>query len=125
LNNARHTSPSSTPISSRVDTEFVNDDRNYSLSPTGEYALDDAENPLQLLVRASNLRRSKSEASDINASSPRTVNPENELDSFSDLHKFFLPMRASIDGYGREDDHESDPIYLGLVTEEEANMLLS
>ncbi|KAF2845977.1 hypothetical protein T440DRAFT_502142 [Plenodomus tracheiphilus IPT5] len=80
-------------------------------------ALEDVENPLQLLARASDLR----------IASPRTYGPTSpdgrnngsEQSAYLDVHHFFLPMKASLDqGPGL------DPIDVGLVTMNEAEMLL-
>ena len=80
-------------------------------------ALEDVENPLQLLARASDLRIATPHSYD-HASPDGKVNGS-EQSAFLDVHHFFLPMKASLDqGPGL------DPIDVGLVTKEEAEMLL-
>lgn len=84
-----------------------------------QQALDDAENPLQLLARASDLRLTTPMSSD-HMFTPSTSHKGSELDQQSDVHRFFLPIKASLDR-----GPSYDPIDLGLVTEEEAELLLS
>lgn len=83
-------------------------------------ALEDVENPLQLLARASDLRIASPHSLDNSTSTPGSrlngCDPANVLD----VHRFFLPMKAHLDqGPGL------DPIDVGLVTREEAEMLLA
>lgn len=96
------------------------------LSGDEQLALDDAENPLQLLARASDLRLATPQtfesASHLNCSTPSVPGPESERVDKSDISRFFLPMKASYDT-GPEHDTDSDPIELGLVTLEEAATL--
>lgn len=82
-------------------------------------ALDDAENPLQLLARASDLRLTSPQSSD-NPFTPASHLGGKDVDQQSDVHNFFLPIKASLD---RGPNY--DPIDLGLVTEEEAELLLA
>jgi hypothetical protein len=84
-----------------------------------QQALDDAENPLQLLARASDLRLTSPQSSDY-LFTPSISHMGSDADQQSDIHRFFLPIKASLDR-----GSEYDPIDLGLVTEEEAQLLLS
>ena len=72
--------------------------------------LDDAENPLQLLARASDLHV------------PSTKPLEHSISSGDPLHikSYFAPVRAKLDI-----GEDFDPIDLGLVSLEEAEMLFS
>jgi hypothetical protein len=81
-------------------------------------ALDDAENPLQLLARASDLRLTSPQSADANVSTP-SAHFSIELDDPSGVHRFFLPMRANYDV-----GPDLDPIDIGLLAVEEAAMLL-
>lgn len=85
----------------------------------GQQALDDAENPLQLLARASDLRLTSPQSSDF-PFTPSASHVGSDMDQQSDVKRFFLPIKASLD-HGPS----YDPIDLGLVTEEEADLLLS
>lgn len=85
------------------------------------FAVDDAENPLQLLARASDLSAPKNQASHSrhysNTSSvQRLLNPSRD----QALSAFFGPFRPSFDV-----GPETDPIEMGLVTEEEASSLVA
>lgn len=84
-----------------------------------QQALDDAENPLQLLARASDLRLTSPQSSD-NPFTPATSLLGSDADQQSDVHRFFLPIKATLDR-----GPAYDPIDLGLVTEEEAELLLA
>jgi hypothetical protein len=87
-------------------------------SSDDQLAIEGVENPLQLLARASDLRIAAPHSYDHSAT------PDVKLDgsvesAYLDVHHFFLPMKASLDqGPGL------DPIDVGLVTMEEAEMLL-
>lgn len=83
-------------------------------------ALDDAENPLQLLARASDLRLTSPHSGDIGASTPSSRTFASDRGDKSDVHRFFLPVKANLD-----QGPDLDPIDLGLVTMEEAEMLIS
>jgi hypothetical protein len=87
-------------------------------------SLDDAENPLQLLARASGLQLSSPQSSDANASPSTARQYGSERDDKVSIHQFFLPMKAGVDIDGRL-NAEADPIAIGLVTIEEAQMLFS
>lgn len=80
-------------------------------------ALEDVENPLQLLARASDLRIATPHTFD--HATPDGKIGGSEQSAYLDVHHFFLPMKASLDqGPGL------DPIDVGLVTKDEAEMLL-
>lgn len=87
-----------------------------------DVALDDAENPLQLLARASDLQLvppaiSRTSNSPNSLSSPGTVymnHPIRGVDSF------FVPIKASLDV-----GPELDPVDLGLITFEDAKDLFA
>jgi hypothetical protein len=81
-------------------------------------ALDDAENPLQLLARASDLRLGHPNTPSLAPSFQTHLGIESQ--NQSDIHRFFLPMKASAD----QDPH-LDPVSLGLVTVEEAKFLMT
>lgn len=82
-----------------------------------QLALDDAENPLQLLARASDL-------SALNNASPNApvASPESTISRTGtkelDIQTFFGPFHPSLDS-----EPEMDPVEMGLVTEEEASTL--
>jgi hypothetical protein len=83
-------------------------------------AINDAENPLQLLARASYLqapresRHGKSPQSAQSTAAAKPKGPANELQAF------FAPARASLDV-----GDDIDPISLGLVSDEEAESLFT
>lgn len=82
-------------------------------------AIEGVENPLQLLARASDLRIATPHTYD-HSSTTADIKLDGSVESaYLDVHHFFLPMKASLDqGPGL------DPIDVGLVTMEEAEMLL-
>jgi hypothetical protein len=83
-------------------------------------ALEDAENPLQLLARASDLRITSPHSFDDSAPTPGSKMNGSEQSAFLDVHRFFLPMKASLDqGPGL------DPIDNGLISKQEAETLLA
>lgn len=87
-------------------------------SSDDQLAVEDVENPLQLLARASDLRITS--PLDNVVSTPGSKVNGSEHSAFLDVHQFFLPMKANIDqGQGY------DPIDIGLVTKEEAKTLLA
>ncbi|KAL3470896.1 hypothetical protein BJX99DRAFT_238592 [Aspergillus californicus] len=96
-------------------------------SNSGEsLALDDAENPLQLLARASDLQLSPNDVRDA-ASWPSLRTPQPTADPSVSLEgniaaakTFFIPVRASLDI-----GPDLDPIEIGLVTLPEAESLLA
>lgn len=86
-------------------------------SSDDQLALEGVENPLQLLARASDLRIASPHTISTSVSTPGSrlafIEPS------TDVHRFFLPMKASLDqGPGL------DPIDVGLVTLDEAETLL-
>ncbi|KAF2828096.1 hypothetical protein CC86DRAFT_465859 [Ophiobolus disseminans] len=86
-------------------------------SSDDQLALEGVENPLQLLARASDLRIASPTTLENSVSTPGSR--FNGGDPFMDVHRFFLPMKASLDqGPGL------DPIDVGLVTLDEAETLL-
>ncbi|KAL3490903.1 hypothetical protein BJX62DRAFT_225595 [Aspergillus germanicus] len=92
-------------------------------SNSGEsLALDDAENPLQLLARASDLQLSPNDARDAPAWPPMA--PPNLAipveTSATAAKSFFVPVRANLDI-----SPDMDPIENGLVTLQEAESLFS
>jgi hypothetical protein len=88
-------------------------------SSDDQLAVEDVENPLQLLARASDLRIATPQSYNQSTGSPEGRFNGSEQSAFLDVHRFFLPMKASLDqGPGL------DPIDVGLVTKDEAQMLL-
>jgi hypothetical protein len=98
-------------VSDRDGTGQVSDD---------QLALDDAENPLQLLARASDLRLTMAQPTDHTASTPSTGNISSARNDTLDVHRFFLPIKVRLD-----QGPELDPVDIGLVSIEEAGMLVS
>jgi hypothetical protein len=87
-------------------------------SSDDQLAVEDVENPLQLLARASDLRITSPLENVV--STPGSKINGSEHSAFLDVHQFFLPMKANFDqgpGY--------DPIDIGLVTKDEAEALLT
>jgi hypothetical protein len=89
------------------------------------YALEDAENPLQLLARASDLPVSPSHllpAPDQPAPAAITSHPEHTRASNEnqDLQKFFGPLTPHLDV-----GEDIDPIDMGFVTSNETDVLFS
>jgi hypothetical protein len=80
------------------------------------FAVDDAENPLQLLARASDLSVPSG------APAAPTFVPRNSRGNArdQDLQAFFGPFRPSLDV-----GEEIDPIEMGIVTEEESVALFA
>jgi hypothetical protein len=112
-------------------------DRATAQSSDDLLALDDAENPLQLLARASDLRLTSPQTTGTSRARPTlqilliyrvdpTVSPPSSRNIFSEqsarseIHNFFHPMKASFD-----QSSNMDPIDIGLLTVEEADTLLS
>ncbi|KAF2737230.1 hypothetical protein EJ04DRAFT_594204 [Polyplosphaeria fusca] len=96
-------------------------------SSDDQLALDDAENPLQLLARASDLRITSPQSSgalknyaDPTTSTPSSRNIYSDQEDWSDIRHFFRPMKATWD-----QGPNLDPIKIGLVTLEEAETLMS
>jgi hypothetical protein len=120
--------------SARSEVEEISDDlgRSHRRSPPqgatagDNLALDDAENPLQLLARASDLQFSFAECRDaprlstpsVSQSSLRPHSSPNE--DLPIARSFFVPVRANLDL-----GPDMDPIELGLITLHEAELLFS
>jgi hypothetical protein len=86
-------------------------------------AVDDAENPLQLLARASDLHVSPKSATDpvaaVSMSRQRSrQNKQNE--KISEVEKFFKLSQFSLDI-----GPDLDPVNLGLITLDEADTLFN
>lgn len=88
----------------------------------GSLTVDDAENPLQLLARASNLQLSPTPGGGPSPSQsirPSRRNPLREqLDEDAEIQDFFTSVRVSLDV-----GSDIDPISMGLVTDAEAEEL--
>ena len=84
-----------------------------------QLALDDAENPLQLLARASDLRLGLPQSPN-QPLTPFSANLGSERSDKPDVTGFFLPMKTHPDI-----GPHLDPIDLGLVTSEEAELLMN
>ncbi|KAI9367666.1 hypothetical protein BJX61DRAFT_537865 [Aspergillus egyptiacus] len=95
-------------------------------NPGENLALDDAENPLQLLARASDLQVSSNQVRDMPAwpsfHSPQPVaGPTASLQTeAAAARSFFVPVRAS-----KDVGPDMDPIELGLITASEAESLFN
>ena len=85
------------------------------------FVVDDAENPLQLLARASDLSGTSGQVPYAAGTlSSVSLPPRAEFGRDHDLQTFFGPFRPSLDvGAG------IDPIDLGLVTVEETDVLFN
>lgn len=90
-------------------------------APDDNYAVDDAENPLQLLARASDISTPPFQQShSSNNFLPSASTQLQETRWKKDLQAFFGPFRPSLDI-----GEDIDPIDLGLVTSEEADVLFN
>ncbi|KAL3461748.1 hypothetical protein BJX64DRAFT_151223 [Aspergillus heterothallicus] len=97
-------------------------------SNSGEsLALDDAENPLQLLARASNLQLSPNDAREPQTTWPQMAQSILEAGAsvpaetnVAAAKSFFVPVRANLDI-----GPDMDPIEIGLITLQEAESLFS
>lgn len=87
-------------------------------TPDEQFAVDDAENPLQLLARASDLTGPPSQGSTRFLRPLGTLSPTREREQ--DLNSFFGPFRSSLDI-----GELLDPVERGLVTMEEATILFA
>jgi len=87
--------------------------------PEDSLAVDDVENPLQLLARASDLSSLEPSWSSYNQSSS-VLSPLQGRTQSQDVHDFFGPFRPKLDI-----GEHLDPIDLGLVTIEECDMLFT
>ncbi|CAM1502623.1 Fc.00g073990.m01.CDS01 [Cosmosporella sp. VM-42] len=83
-------------------------------------AIDDAENPLQLLARASYIQPSPDSRHGSSPGQPPLAPNRAQLEPEDDIQAFFAPARAHLD-IGRD----VDPVALGLVTDEEAHSLFT
>ena len=104
----------------------------YPHSPHGvdtgdSLSLDDAENPLQLLARASDLQLPPAEVRSFHGrhplepSQPAALPQNNNAEDDSSTAKlFFVPVKANLDL-----GSDMDPIELGLVTPDEASSLFA
>lgn len=92
------------------------------VKPEERLAVDDAENPLQLLARASNLHLSPDSSQDQSPGAAASLHPASSVHDddpeMRQVENFFGTTHFNVD---KGDDY--DPIDLGLVTEEEADML--
>ncbi|KAK1579954.1 uncharacterized protein LY79DRAFT_521757 [Colletotrichum navitas] len=123
-------SPDQPDISSDDDDELNNtpDSNTYmSLHHHNEesLAIDDAENPLQLLARASNLRLSPKPISGLSPKLPgpgpgRKNQHAEQVDEDPEMQSFFTAVRLNFDV-----GDDIDPITMGLVTGEEAESLFA
>ncbi|KAI9152274.1 Satratoxin biosynthesis SC1 cluster transcription factor SAT9 [Paramyrothecium foliicola] len=86
----------------------------------GDLVIDDAENPLQLLARASYIQPSPDSRYGRSPQSVQISSVTGRDDPGSDLDAFFLPGRAHLDVF-----EDGDPVSLGLVSEEEADSLFT
>lgn len=83
-------------------------------------AVDDAENPLQLLARASYFRPSEQPRSRPSPQKTRHDATPSDGPSISSLHEFFSNARVDLDV-----GEDVDPVSLGLVGADEADELFS
>lgn len=117
--------------SARSEVEETSDDPDQSRtkSPQGaaagdNLALDDAENPLQLLARASDLQFSSAECRDApilstSSGSQSSLRPNSSPNEDLPIARsFFVPVKAKLDL-----GPDMDPIELGLTTLHEAELL--
>jgi hypothetical protein len=102
-----------------------NEDSPMLPSPGDQLTLDDAENPLQLLARASGLEGSSRPQASLQ--SEYGGSPETLLVNTNDssLQNFFLPIKSTLDIGGTGNGDDVDPIDAGLVTIEEAETLIA
>jgi hypothetical protein len=87
-------------------------------STEDQFAVDDAENPLQLLARASDLSAPTAQTS--YSANAVSLHRQSRASSDHELQSFFGPFRPSLDV-----GPDTDPIDLGLVTEDEATALFA
>lgn len=88
--------------------------------PGDNYPVDDAENPLQLLARASDLSIPTQEPHPKRPLFTASQAPRQDTGGDHDLQIFFGPFRPSLDI-----GDDIDPITMGLLTIEEADVLFS
>ncbi|BCS07838.1 hypothetical protein ASPFODRAFT_120889 [Aspergillus luchuensis CBS 106.47] len=117
-------------LHSEADDQSEDFDRSYTYhSPRDNIddnlSLDDAENPLQLLARASDLQLSPTEVRGAHKWPPSTIQASGMLQNSTEgsdpaAQSYFVPIRASLDV-----GPDIDPIDIGLVTASEAESLFS
>ena len=122
LDEARGTIPEAAETGSSTTTShpYPSERDGAGQSSDDQLALDDAENPLQLLARASDLRILSPPNIDPRISTPPGGDVGSVRDLSSDIHRFFQPLRAKLDV-----GPDLDPIDIGLLNMEEAEMLLT
>ena len=122
LDEARGTVPPETidTASSSTSLPFPPERDGAGHSSDEQLALDDAENPLQLLARASDLRIVSPSIIDPRITTPAVGKLPSDCEDTSDILRFFQPLRAKPDVHP-----DLDPIDIGLLSLEEAEMLLS
>ncbi|KAF2864898.1 hypothetical protein BDV95DRAFT_508308 [Massariosphaeria phaeospora] len=117
LNNAQGSLSEASTAGPALSAQYLAETCDTAQTSDDQLALVDAENPLQLLARASDLRLTSPQSA--NASTPSSRQYASEGGDDADVHKFFLPMRESLDR-----GPDLDPVDIGLVTVEEADMLI-
>lgn len=126
LNRLQDQPPTGSDVFSECGERMRNPPSPHDTNADQSLALDDAENPLQLLARASDLQfsptglrhRPKSPPSLLAASSALPLENSNLADS--SVKSFFVPAKASLDV-----GPDLDPVELGLVTFDESESLFS
>lgn len=93
---------------------------NASDSNADDFSVHDAENPLQLLARASDLSVPTNSSNDVPRISSSLPISRLGIVEAKDLRDFFGPFRPSLDN-----GEEIDPIEMGLVTQEETRELFN
>uniref|UniRef100_A0A0D2XKK6 Uncharacterized protein n=1 Tax=Fusarium oxysporum (strain Fo5176) TaxID=660025 RepID=A0A0D2XKK6_FUSOF len=81
-------------------------------------AIDDAENPLQLLARASYIQPSPESRHGNSPQQAHTASTQGQTED--EIQAFFAPAQVHLDV-----GHDVDPVSLGLVSEEEADKLFN
>jgi Mg2+ and Co2+ transporter CorA len=90
---------------------------------SSDESLDDVENPLQLLARASDLRQPSQQSTSPSLTPSTRIN--DSVQTVSNVTRFFLPMKATPDVDGIRGIEGLDPIEIGLVAPEEARFLFA
>ncbi|PSR75510.1 hypothetical protein BD289DRAFT_487086 [Coniella lustricola] len=93
------------------------------VKPEERLAVDDAENPLQLLARASNLHLSPESSHDQSPATATTHPVASSVVDEADPHMRRVEAFFGTTHFNVEHGEDYDPIDLGLVTEEEAELL--
>jgi hypothetical protein len=125
LDEARDGLSASAESGSIIEERFTSEQDRTTQSSDEQLTLDDAENPLQLLARATDLRPSNPQRSEVDTSTRSSQMFGNGQEDRSSTNHFFQPMKACLDDEGAQNGQDTDPIEVGLVTMEEAEMLLS